>query len=102
MWEKLCAIDKFIKQVHDGATFWTPPAADHFTVTATKLDQVLASDDRFYDQHKMVNEQLVYFIANRGNATELDFYQYIAADNINPIVVQRDFLAGLRIRIELF
>ena len=102
MWEKPRAVDQFVEQVHDGSPFWTAAAADYFTVTTTKLDQVLASDDRFDHQHAMVDEEFVEFVADGSDAAQLNFHQDSATDDVDPIVVQGDFLAGSSIRIELF
>lgn len=100
--EDVDEVHKFLEQRQDAAAFRAQSPAERRAVLGIALDQVLADDQRFDDEHLVLVEQSVHFPANGGEGPVLDFDQLSTADDIDPEAVQPRFLGSVAGGVELF
>ena len=95
-------IHQFVEQVERlGLSRAESPTYDA-SPRAVELDERLAGDERFDDQHPVVRQESPDLIANRRQRSVLNLDQLSFHDDVDPVVVEHHFLAGIAGRVELF
>ncbi len=85
-------INQFVKEIQNRATLGTPPLTFDLAVLTRQFHQLLASDHRFDDVHKIaLVTEVADFVADRRKPTALNFDQSLAIDHVDAVPAKLDF-----------